>query len=167
MTVDIFLAPYEKKHILRNMLEIYLHDLSEFDHLEVKLDLNEAGLYGYGYLDYYWNEPGRYPYLLTVDGKIAGLAFVRIILDEPLTFSIAEFFVVRKYRNLGVGTALINKMFSFHKGNWNIDTAIKNIAAQNFWRKSVKNNATGEIEESIIEQGRRMQWKFSNCISIK
>ena len=29
MTIDVFLAPFEKKHIIRHLLELYDHDMSE------------------------------------------------------------------------------------------------------------------------------------------
>jgi len=160
--INISLVPVEKKHILRNMLEIYLHDMSEFDDEEDKLELNDAGLYGYGYLDHYWSEDGRYPYLLTVGGNPAGLSLIRTIEPDPLTFEVAEFFIVRRHRKSGAGTALISKMFELHKGKWTINTPIKNVAAQNFWRKAVKNASAGEYKEYLVENGRRLQWSFNN-----
>jgi len=162
MDFHILLVPFEQKHILRNLLEIYLHDMSEFDDEKDPLELNDAGLYGYGYLDYYWNEKGRYPYLLTADGKPAGLSFIRTIKTNPLTFEVAEFFVVRKYRKTGAGTVLISKMFEWHKGEWVINTPIKNTIAQHFWRKAVKDAAAGEYKEYPTEDGRRLEWAFSN-----
>lgn len=162
MKIDISLVPCDKKHILRNMLEIFLYDMSEFDDADDGLELNEAGLYGYNYLDYYWTEDGRYPYIITVDGRLSGFSLVRTIDKTPLTFEIAEFFIMRKYRKHGLGKILINKMFTLHIGRWIINTPIRNIVAQNFWRNVISNNAIGKIEESIIEDGRRIQWEFSN-----
>ena len=162
MAIDISLVPVEKKHVLRNMLELYFHDFSEFDDEEDRLELNEAGLYGYGYLDYYWTEEGRYPYLLTADGKLAGLSLIRTIEENPLTFEVAEFFIVRKYRRLGLGSALITRMFELHQGKWIINTPIKNITAQSFWRKAVQNASEGKYKEYLAENGRRLEWMFEN-----
>jgi predicted acetyltransferase len=163
MNIDIFIVPCNKKHILRNMLELYLHDVSEFDDEYKSLELNEAGLYDYNYLDYYWMEEGRYPYIISVDGKLAGFSFIKTVKGESLTFEVAEFFILRKYRKKGIGKELINRIFSLHKGNWTIDTHIKNTIAQNFWRNAVKSNAIGEYKETLIENGRRMKWSFKNC----
>ena len=163
MNIDIFIVSCNKKHVLRSMLELCLHDLSEFDDEYTSLELNEAGLYGYNYLDYYWNEEGRFPYLLSIDGKLAGFSLIKTVEGDSLTFEVAEFFILRKYRKMGIGKELINRMFSLHKGNWTIDTAIKNTVAQNFWRNAVKSNAIGEFEETLIENGRRMMWTFKNC----
>ena len=162
MEIDISIASFDEKHVLRNMLELYFYDLSEFDDDSDRLELNNAGLYGYRYLDYYWNEKGRFAYLLRVDGKLAGFALIRETESEPLTFAVAEFFVMRKYRGLGLGTLLIFRMFELHKGKWSISTPIKNLTAQKFWRKIVIDVSHGEYEEYLIDDGRRLEWAFDN-----
>ena len=166
MIIDISIAPVDKKHVLRNMLELYFYDMSEFDDDDDRLELNEAGLYGYSYLDYFWNEDDRYPYLLTVDGKYAGFALIRVIEQKPLTFAVAEFFILKKYRKAKIGSALISKIFELHKGKWIINTPIKNIAAQNFWRKAAK-SASDEYQEYHTGNGRRLEWTFKCRESIK
>ena len=163
MDIDIFITPYGEKHILKNMLEIYLHDMSEFDDEEDKLELNGAGLYGYRYLDYYWNEKGRYPYLLTVDGRLAGFCLIRTLDAADLTFEVAEFFIARKYRRRGIGSILIKRMFELHKGRWAINTPIKNLKAQCFWRKAVADASAGDYKEYLSEGGRRLEWTFGCC----
>ncbi len=65
----------EEKSVLRNLLELYNYDFSEFDHA----DLDAHGFYGYGRLDHYWTEPGRYRFLVRVDGKLAGLVLLRTL----------------------------------------------------------------------------------------
>jgi predicted acetyltransferase len=156
MNIDIFIVPYEKKHILRNMLEIYFHDLSIIDNLE----LNEAGLYGYKYLDYYWTEQGRFPYIITADGHLAGFSLIKNTEADTAAFEVAEFFILKKYRNSGVGKALMDRMFSLHKGNWTIDTSMNNTIAQHFWRNIVNSASNGRYEESTIEDGTRLKWSF-------
>ena len=160
MEINISLVPYEKKHILRNLLELYFYDMSEFDDEDDRLELNDCGLYGYQYLDHYWTEEGRYPYILTIYGKLAGLALIRMIEANPQIFSIAEFFVHKKYRQMGVGMILANKMLELHRGNWIINTPIKNVAAQHFWRKVVKNASGNRHKEYFVENDRRLEWSF-------
>jgi len=57
MTIRVQQASLEDKSILRNLLELYAYDFTEYD----QLDLDAHGLYGYHRLDHYWTEPGRYP----------------------------------------------------------------------------------------------------------
>ncbi|MCL2576214.1 MAG: GNAT family N-acetyltransferase [Defluviitaleaceae bacterium] len=158
MNINISIATIEQKSVLRNMMELYFYDMSEFDDETDRLELDKNGLYGYSWLDYYWVEYGRFPYLMTIDSKLAGFALIREV--EPQVFSVAEFFVVRKYRKMGVGSVLINEMFKLHKSKWIISTPIKNIVAQSFWRKSVRSASAGKYAEYLIEDGRRMEWAF-------
>ena len=46
----------EEKEILRNLLEKYLYEFSQYDGGTV----NALGLYGYSYLDNYWTEENRW-----------------------------------------------------------------------------------------------------------
>jgi hypothetical protein len=51
------------------MMELYNYDFSEFS----EDDINEYGYFGYPRIDDYWNEEGRHPFFIRVDGKLAGL----------------------------------------------------------------------------------------------
>ena len=55
--MDLRLRPATQpyRELIRRMLELYLHDFSEFD----GADLDEHGLFGYGDLDDFWYEPTR------------------------------------------------------------------------------------------------------------
>ena len=97
------------KSVLRNLLELCHHDYSEFN----QADVDEHGLYGYIYLDNYWTEPGRYAFFIKVGGKLAGFVMVRAMGDNMHT--IAEFFVLRKYRHQGVGQIAAQRIFSILK----------------------------------------------------
>lgn len=123
------------------------HDYSEFDGDE----LNEHGLYEYRYLDHYWTEADRYPYLIKVAGKIAGFVLVRDMTERTVSnppHSIAEFFIVRKYRRQGVGKAVAKHLFDdFPPGNWVVGQSLNNIQAQEFWRRVVSEYTSGEYVE--------------------
>ena len=53
-------------------MELYLYDFSEFD----GADVDAQARYGYPYLDRYWEEAGRSPFLIRVDGVLAGFVLV-------------------------------------------------------------------------------------------
>jgi hypothetical protein len=71
--VDVIPAAPEQEAILANLLELYMHDFSEF--VGLKLDAN--GRFGYERLPLYWKESNRYPFLIMVNGHWAGFVFVR------------------------------------------------------------------------------------------
>lgn len=87
-------------------MELYNYEFSVFSND----DISEYGYYGYGHIDDYWNEEGRFPYLIRVDGKIAGFALICPHCNyrkEENARSIGEFFVMLKYRRRGSGLKLL------------------------------------------------------------
>ena len=129
MGVEVIEAEAADKPVLRQLLELYQHDFSEF----VDADVDDNGLYGYRYLDNYWSEPDRHPFLFRVDGRWAGFALVRA--GDP--HDLAEFFVMRKYRRHGVGTLLAREVFSRFPGAWQVRQMASNPAATAFWRRAI------------------------------
>src|SRR6266403_2441861 len=90
--------------LLSNLLELYIHDLSEaFPSIELKPD----GRFGYDKLALYWSEPDRrFPFLIRCDARVVGFALATRgspATDDPNVFDVAEFFVIRRYRRSGVG----------------------------------------------------------------
>ncbi|WP_442600663.1 GNAT family N-acetyltransferase [Paenibacillus sp. KN14-4R] len=140
---------YEQKSVLRNLLELYKYDFTEFD----PEDVNESGLYEYMYLDHYWTEEGRYPYFIRVNEQLAGFVLVRelgVDAQQRTIYSIAEFFVMKKYRRNGVGQFAANEIFHTFRGVWEVAEVDTNEPAQHFWRKTIAaytNNNYQEIQK--------------------
>ena len=148
MNIEIQPASLEEKIILRHLMELYAYDFSEFEHC----DVDAHGLFGYDYLDHYWTEPGRYPFLVRVEGKLAGLVLVRT-LDESetnLTLSMAEFFILRKYRHRGIGRVVAQRIFDMFPGQWSVAQVENNHAAQAFWRKVISEYTQGNFQETWL-----------------
>ena len=145
MNTEVLPASLEDKTILRNLMELYAYDFSEFD----QCDVDAHGLFGYNRLDHYWTEPGRYPFLVRVESKLAGLVLVRT-LDEsesnPVR-SIAEFFILRKYRHQGIGKAVAHRIFDKFPGQWSVAQVENNHPAQAFWRKVISEYTQGNFQE--------------------
>jgi predicted acetyltransferase len=95
----------EEKPILRNLLELYQYDFSEFE----GGDVGDQGLFGYDDLDHYWTEPGRFAFFIHCDSQLAGFALVRDIPDgsDGVAHVMAEYFVLRKYRRKHVGQTAV------------------------------------------------------------
>ena len=136
MNVELRLVPESEKEILRNLLEKYSYEFSQYD----KRDMNALGFYGYRYLDNYWNEDGRWAYFIEVNGKLAGFVMVNkhcAYGDTETDFNLAEFFVIYAYRRLGVGQEAFLKALEIHKGRWQLSYLPKNIPSALFWNKVV------------------------------
>lgn len=149
MDIKIEKIPYENASVLRNMMELYNYDFSEFE----DADLNEHGLYGYEYIDNYWNEAGRHPFFVRVDGKLAGFALVRDSSNTGDCSHIAEFFVLRKYRCKGVGRIMAHRIFDMFPGEWLVSQTKRNLPAQTFWRTVISEYTGGRFEEITKENG--------------
>ncbi len=92
MIVQIKEASIEQKPVLERLYQLYLYDFSEFE----GSDVNQDALFEYKYLDHYWIEPGRFPFLIYVEGKIAGFVLVKshtFLQENRESRTIAEFFV--------------------------------------------------------------------------
>ena len=138
-------AEERDRPVLRRLLELYQHDFSEFD----GRDLNAHGEYGYRYLDHYWTEPERHPFLVTADGCWAGFALVRS--GPPADMS--EFFVLRKYRRHGVGGRAAGEVFRLFPGPWTVRQQRANLAATAFWRSAIPFEYAERVtDEEVIQE---------------
>ena len=127
--VRVDAASAGERDVLARLLELYAHDFSERNGAEV----GDDGTYGYRFLDRYWAEPDRHPFLFRVDGRLAGFALVR---SGP-PHDMAEFFVLRKYRRGGVGTDAARAVFARFPGEWQTREQFENTGAIAFWRRAI------------------------------
>lgn len=137
MQVDVIKASIEQKPVLANLLELYAYDFTEF----CDFDIGDNGFYGYEHLPLYWIEPTRFPYLIYVDKKIAGFILVQRgspISNDTMVWDIAEFFVMKKYKRHGVGTAAAVHIWQQFKGSWQVRVLVDNQIACSFWLQAIK-----------------------------
>jgi predicted acetyltransferase len=135
------------KVIIRNLLQLYLYDMAEFEDRD--RPLNKSGQYNYKYLDHYWAEKGRYPYLFFAGKEIAGFALVRKVKKH---YSVAEFFVLRKFRRRRLGLRWATEIIQEHPGEWKIDFLNKNEIAEKFWQEVAAKVAGDNIKEGRLNK---------------
>jgi len=147
MEIQIDLVRKEQKEILRNLMEKYLYEFSQYENM----DVNELGLYGYDYFDLYWIEEKRNAFFIRIDKKLAGFVMVNNIDETKMNtnYSISEFFIMFKYRRLKIGTYTIKNIFKKFPGKWEITYVQKNIPANNFWNKIIGEYTNGKFEKII------------------
>ncbi|HEU4457249.1 MAG TPA: GNAT family N-acetyltransferase, partial [Longimicrobium sp.] len=103
--VEVLPAAPEQEPVLANLLELYAHDLSELFNVRLQPD----GRFGYPSLSRYWEEEGRFPFLVKVDGELAGFVLVSRgsrVSGDPAVWDMAEFFIARGFRKRGIGAAV-------------------------------------------------------------
>lgn len=150
LAIKIDEATLEQRPVLKRLMQLYLYEFSEFDNS----DINNDGLYEYEYLDHYWIEKDRFPFLFYVDGKIAGFVLVNSHSHdnkERNTKSIAEFFVMPKYRKKNIGKNVAFHIFDMFPGNWQVCEMESNITAQKFWRKVIAEYTNDNFNEVFLD----------------
>ncbi len=66
MAIEIRSAKKSERDIIYNLMQDYLYEFSAFSAVEQDSD----GLYQYPYLDFYWGDPSRFPFLIrTTDNR--------------------------------------------------------------------------------------------------
>jgi predicted acetyltransferase len=148
-------ASEEYKPVLENLMQFYMYDFSEF----VELDVESDGKFtAYPHLEDYWQEGNsKLPYLVKKEEKFIGFVLVKLIeTTEGSYFSIAEFFVMKKYRREGIGKAAAFRIFDLHKGGWEVFQRENNTPARLFWINVISQYTKGEFQERF-EEGKHIQ----------
>jgi predicted acetyltransferase len=157
-------AKPQEKEAVRNLLQLYQYDFSEFAGGVVLDD----GLFPYhADLDAEWDTLCPRTFLLRAfdveprsgdkDWHLAGFAMVS---EGPFALSTArsqwqmeDFFVLRKYRRAGAGRYLAMHCFERFRGRWEVAEYQSNTAAQAFWRSVISEHTNGRFEEVNSEDG--------------
>jgi predicted acetyltransferase len=151
--LTVAVAAPQERTALENLLQLYTHDFSEHWSNRPEGELGEDGRFPDYPLDAYWREETHVPLLLRWKGRLVGFA----LLDgsshtgRPVDRNMAEFFIARKHRRGGVGTAAAQTIFSRYPGLWEVAVVRRNAAALSFWRRAVAGHPrTEDLEESDI-----------------
>lgn len=153
MQVTVEAVAFEDKGVLRRLVQLYLHDMSEF----TGADADAHGEFGYRYLDHYWAPDAaeeRHALFVRADGALAGFAMVRRVADE---WQMAEFFIMRRFRRERIGSFAAEVVFRRFPGRWSVHQLPTNLPAQAFWPRVIRAVARGEIEEGREDDGATWQ----------
>jgi predicted acetyltransferase len=150
-TVGLDVATAADSDRLSNLLELYIHDLSEvFPHVELGPDCR----FGYPRLPLYWSEPDRrFAFFIQCDGRVAGFALVTRgspASADPDVLDVAEFFVARKHRRAGVGRDAAFLLWNRFPGRWTVRVLEENRGALAFWSNVASEFADGTVSESTL-----------------
>jgi predicted acetyltransferase len=144
MNIAIEEITIDEKEVLRNLLEKYNYEFSQYENR----DINKLGLYGYKYLDNYWTEENRFPFFIKVDNKLAGFIMINGYPENNIktSYAISEFFIMYKYRRRGIGKYAVNYILNKFKGKWQLKYHPNNIVSEKFWISVINDYTEGEYE---------------------
>lgn len=123
-------APGEKSQFA-GMMQTYLHELS----IHTGQRAAGNGRYQYPYLDLYWSNDDRHPFLIRDGKSVIGFALVRQV---PGGTTMAEFFIRPDARKHGHGRTAAHALFRQFPGRWAVRQMLTNSEAQAFWRSVIK-----------------------------
>jgi predicted acetyltransferase len=149
MNVIVTPALRAQEPIIQNLVQLYTHDFSEFWAGTPRGDLRPDGRFDPYPLDGYWTRPGWSAALISSGGVLAGFALIndQARSGQPVDHNVGEFFILRKHRGHGVGRRAAEAIFSQAPGSWEVAVARKNVAAGEFWRKTIDAPQASNIHE--------------------
>jgi predicted acetyltransferase len=146
MNIEIIEARPQDRSILSHLIELYFYDFSEF----MGWDVGNDGRFGDDALKGCWTEPWRHPFLVKVNGSIAGFVIAdgrsQLSGDEH-TMDMGEFFILRKYRRQGIGYWVASFIFDLFPSKWEVRQLGLNVDAQTFWRKAIDRYTNNQYYE--------------------
>ncbi len=139
---------------LNNLMQLYLHDFSEFDRSQISSEAR----FEYPYLTTYFAEPDRHTYLIWAEESLAGFAVIKKgseIAEDDKAMDVAEFFVLRSRRMRGVGRAALERIVSKFPGPWIIRVQDENQAALEFWHRVIPAVSAAGFTMHVANDGQR------------
>lgn len=153
MDLEVIPASLEEQPILENLLQLYAHDFSEFQ----ALDLGPDGRFEYRDLPLYWTDPNRHPFLVKLDRKLAGF----VLVNRPAAWDMAEFFIVRGYRRRGIGAEVAHQVWKRFPGPWEVRVMDSNQPALRFWERAIHSYTGQSLRPIPIEKGDKLWHIFA------
>jgi predicted acetyltransferase len=148
--IDFRAATWADKPVLARLLELYQYDMTPY----WPQDLNAHGEFGFA-VDRYLRNPRLRAFLFLVDGQYAGFGLVDP--DVSLAgndFWMGQFFVMQKYRRLGVGRRGAHFIFDQFRGRWEVGQMPLNAPARAFWRRTIGDYTGGRFVEHELNDER-------------
>ena len=103
---------------------------------------------------HWFGDPNTYPLVIVRGDEPVGFARVLRALAtasrSPVEYRMAEFFITRARRRLGIGQTAVQLILSRFAGRWEITEYLRNAAAVSFWRRVVGSYTQGRYTERIL-----------------
>jgi len=148
MIVKVVKASKEHRKVVQNLAAFYTYDMSRTCGWEVP----ENGSFSCFDLGVYWEDEKRHPFVLTVDGHLAGFALIHPYgLSPDVEWVMGEFFVTAKYQGKGIGAQAAVELFNRFPGKWEAMAIPDNRPAIKFWEKVIGQYSGGKYEMSEVE----------------
>jgi predicted acetyltransferase len=103
---------------------------------------------------HWFGDPNTYPLVIVRGEEPVGFARVlRTLANATQTrvdYRMAEFFIARARRRLGIGRTAVGLILSRFAGRWEISEYLRNAGAVDFWRRVVASHTGGRYQERVL-----------------
>lgn len=151
--VNLIPAALDDYTLIQNMARFYVYDLScycGFESDEYDWTLPQDGLYEANDYKKYFIEANRKAYLIKVNNEIAGFVLLnKIGTTDKLDWNMAQFFILARFQNKGIGKQVAQKIWQMHQGIWEVSALPENKPAIIFWRNAINEFTKGNYQEEI------------------
>lgn len=123
----------EHAELIRNLYQFYAYESSDWEQEDVEVD---GRFYVHDeHLARYWSEPQWSANLILADGFIAGFLLIeRSELPGMDALELADLFVLKKYRRMGIGRALATQVLLSGDTPWLVRFYDQDEVSLAFWR---------------------------------
>ena len=101
----------------------------------------------------WFGDPNAFPLVILKSEEPVGFAMVAraapSVVKPRVDYRMAEFFITRTRRRLGIGATAVQLILSRFAGRWEITEYLRNAAAVSFWRQVVATYTRGSYQERI------------------
>lgn len=134
--------------VIQNMGRFYVYDMSEYLGDEDGWQIPEDGLYECIDFKKYWQTDDAFPFVIRYENELAGF----VIIDKKgseagIDFNVAQFFILRKFKNKGIGCYVAHQCFDKFQGVWEVMVIPGNTGAYEFWKSIIKNYTADDFVE--------------------
>ncbi len=104
----------------------------------------------------WFGDPNCFPLVILKAAEPVGFAMVARAAQpagpaQPrVDYRMAEFFITRTRRRLGIGEIAVELILNRFAGRWEITEYLRNAAAVSFWRRVVASYTQGRYQERVV-----------------
>lgn len=153
---------------IQNMGRFYVYDMSEYLGEEEGWEMPEDGLYECIDLKKYWEDKSAYPFIVRFNNELAGFVIInKKGSNQQIDFNVAQFFILRKFKNRGIGRQVACMCFDKFRGKWEVMVIPGNTGAYNFWKRVISKYTKSKFSEyskavSHLNNAEKNIFSFSN-----
>lgn len=146
--IKLTAATWADHPIIQNMGRFYVYDMSEYCGFGPDWEIPKNGLYECMDFKHYWSNEKAFPFLIHYSNELVGF----VIIDKKgsesiIDFNMAQFFILRKFKNKGIGKYVATLCFEKCLGIWEIMVMPENHGAYRFWQSIIKSYTHNNFSE--------------------